>query len=79
MPDISQDLIDNKVKSAVVNLESRQDNKTPVKANPISQAKKSSATTAPIAKHKQGLASGSCRTNNQKVKMYKKIKVVFTD
>ena len=66
MPDISQDLIDNKVKSAVVNLESRQDNKTPVKANPISQAKKSSATTAPIAKHKQGLASGAVERSIKK-------------
>ena len=74
-PEVS---LENKV---VVNLDSRQDSKTstPVKATPSSQAKKSSATTAPIAKHKQGLASWSCRTNNQKVKMYKKIKVVFTD
>ena len=58
-PDNSNDSVDNKVKSAVVNLENRQDIKTPVKATSNSQAKKSSATTAPIAKHKQGLASGA--------------------
>ena len=48
---------DSKVKSAVVNLEGKQGNHTPVKPTAASQAKKSSAITAPITKHKQSLAS----------------------
>ena len=46
---------ENKVKSAIVNLENK--NQTPVKPTAASQAKKATSTT-PIAKHKQGLASG---------------------
>ena len=49
--------LDSKVKSAVVDLENKN-SKTPVKQTPASQAKKSSAATAPIIKHKQGLATG---------------------
>ena len=48
----------DKVKSAIDSLEGKTETKTPVKATPASQAKKSSGATAPIAKHKQSLASG---------------------
>ena len=44
---------DSIVKSAVVNLENKK-----VTASPTSQARKSSAATTPIAKHKQGGISG---------------------
>ena len=59
--DNSKDVLDNKVKSAVDHLENKKDSKsgTPVKPNIVSQAKKSSGATAPIAKHKQGLAAGA--------------------
>ena len=50
--------LDSKVKSAVDNLEGQKDPKTPTRPPIKTQAKKASATTAPIAKHKQSLASG---------------------
>ena len=50
--------IDNKVQSAIDTLESKKDNKTPVKPKTTSQAKKASATTVPITKYKQGLSAG---------------------
>ena len=53
--------IDSKVKSAVDSLEEKNESKTPVKPTVASQAKKSSANTAPITKHKQSLASGHSR------------------
>ena len=53
--------IDSKVKSAVDSLEEKNESKTPVKPTVASQAKKSSANTAPTNKHKQSLASGHSR------------------
>ena len=60
-PENSEDLLKNKVKSVVVNLENRQEKKasTPVKATPTSKEKLASATIPQVAKHKQGLASGA--------------------
>ena len=53
---------DSKVMSAVVSLESKGNPQTPTKPPISTQAKKSSATTAPISKHKQGgLTSGPHR------------------
>ena len=53
---------DSKVMSAVVSLESKKNPITPSKTPISTQAKKASATTAPISKHKQGgLASGPPR------------------
>ena len=60
-PVVATTAADNKVKSAINSLEGKQETKTPVKATPASQAKKSSGSTAPIAKHKQSLASGSSK------------------
>ena len=56
---------DSKAKSAVVNLEGKQGNYTPVKPAAASQAKKLSAITAPINKHKQSLASVHSKKNKK--------------
>ena len=51
-------LVDNKVKSVVDNLEAKSDKKNAIKPpTPSSQATKASASTPPVVRHKQVLAS----------------------